>query len=147
MLLELIYSNYFVIEGTQSKHLSQSSLKSVAFIEWWSSVGKKAATITYLWACVTQMGNMNGLLLGKDCFGQNQVGTFWFVHLVKAEKGNAQGNKVKEKNMNREGFALIKKKTNKHTQKQNRLFNTTSYLCLSLGSSHLQHEAEAHNFS
>ena len=40
-----------------------------------------------------------------------------------------------------------KKKKNKHTQKQDRLFNKTRYLCLSLGPRHLYHEAEAHNFS
>ena len=40
-----------------------------------------------------------------------------------------------------------KKKTNKHTQKQDRLFNKRRYLCLSLGPRHLNHEAEGHNFS
>ena len=50
--------------------------------------------------------------------------------------------------MNRKCFTLIKKEDKQaHTQKQNRLFNTTIYLCLSHGPRYLYYEAEAHNFS
>ena len=50
--------------------------------------------------------------------------------------------------MNRKCFTLIKKEDKQaRTKKQNRLFNTMIYLCLSHGPRHLYYEAEAHNFS